>query len=66
MTSGRAAFTIAGEELDAPAGTLVAVTDSTVIRGAVAREPGTTVLVVGAPRGEPFALRNWERTRIDG
>jgi len=64
VTSGRAAFTIAGEELDAPAGTLVAVTDPSVIRGAVAREPGTTVLAVGAPRGEPFTLRNWERTRI--
>lgn len=64
VASGRAAFTVAGEEMDAPAGTLVAVTDPSVVRGAVAREPGTTVLVVGAPRGEPFALRNWERTRI--
>ena len=64
VTSGRAAFTIAGEEIDAPAGTLLAVTDPSIVRGAVAREPGTAVLVVGAPRGEPYALRNWERTRI--
>ncbi len=64
VTAGRAAFTIAGEEVDAPAGTLVAVTDPTIVRGAVAAEPGTTVLVVGAPRGEPYTLRNWEKTRI--
>ena len=64
VVAGRATFTVAGEEIDAPAGTLVAVTDPAIVRGAVAREPGTTVLVVGAPRGEPFALRNWERTRI--
>ncbi len=64
VSSGRATFTIAGEEIDAPAGTLVAVTDPLVVRGAVAREPGTTVLVVGAPRGDPYVLRNWERARI--
>ena len=66
VASGRATFTIAGEEIDAPAGTLVAVTDPAVVRGAIAREPGTAVLVVGAPRGEPYVLRNWERTRIGG
>ena len=66
VSSGRATFTVAGEEIDAPAGTLVAVTDPSVVRGAVAREPGTSVLVVGAPRGEPYVLRNWERSRIGG
>ena len=64
VSSGRATFTAAGEEIDAPAGTLVAVTDPTLVRGAVALEPGTAVLVVGAPRGKPYVLRNWERTRI--
>ena len=64
VANGRATFTIAGEEVDAPAGTLVAVTDPSIVRGAVAREPGTAVLVVGAPRGEAYVLRNWERTRI--
>jgi hypothetical protein len=64
VAAGRATFTVAGEEIDAPAGTLVAVTDPAIVRGAVAREPGTTVFVVGAPAGAPFAPRNWERTRI--
>ena len=66
VATGRATFTIAGEEFDAPAGTLVAVTDPSIVRGAIAEEPGTTVLVVGAPRGEPFATRNWELSRLDG
>ena len=45
---GRATFTLDGTELDAPAGTLVAVTDPTVHRRAVAAEPGTAVLALGA------------------
>ena len=66
VTAGRATFTIAGEVVDAPAGTLVAVTDPSIVRGAVAREPGTAVLAVGAPRGAPYVLRDWERVRIGG
>jgi len=45
---GRATFTLDGTELDAPAGTFVAVTDPTVHRRAVAAEPGTAVLALGA------------------
>jgi hypothetical protein len=44
---GRATFTLDGTELDAPAGTFVAVTDPTVHRRAVAAEPGTAVLALG-------------------
>ena len=60
VASGHATFTVGGEEVDAPAGTLVFVRDPAVRRGAVAREPGTTVLVVGAPRGEAFSVSPWE------
>ena len=60
VTSGHATFTIDGEELDAPVGTLVFVRDPGARRGAVAREAGTAVLVIGAPRGEPFAVSPWE------
>ena len=42
-----------GEELDAPAGTLVHCPAAT-LRGAVAVEPGTTVLGIGAKPGEVF------------
>ncbi len=45
---GRATFTLDGTELAAPAGTFVAVTDPTVHRRAVAAEPGTAVLALGA------------------
>ncbi len=47
VTSGHATFTVEGERIDAPAGTIVFVRDPTATRGAVAREPGTTVLSLG-------------------
>jgi quercetin dioxygenase-like cupin family protein len=46
---GRATFTLDGTELDAPAGTFVAVNDPGVHRRAVAAEPGTAVLALGGP-----------------
>jgi hypothetical protein len=45
---GRATFTLDGTELDAPAGTFVAVLDPSVHRRAVAAEAGTAVLALGA------------------
>jgi hypothetical protein len=57
--AGRAVFTVDGEEVDAPAGTMVFLDDVTVRRHAVAKEPGTTVLAIGGVPGrhEPSA---WE------
>src|SRR3954452_5617097 len=52
VVSGRARFTLDGEEVDAPAGTLVHLPDPAVRRTAVAVDPGTAVLAVGAKRGE--------------
>jgi tetratricopeptide (TPR) repeat protein len=57
---GRAAFTLDGEEIEAPAGTLVFVRDPAVKRHAVAREAGTTVLVVGGVPGHAFEPSPWE------
>ena len=57
---GHATFELDGEEVDAPAGTLVFVGDPTVRRGAVAREPGTAVLAVGGIPGEPYRVSPWE------
>jgi tetratricopeptide (TPR) repeat protein len=48
-----------GEDVDAPAGTLVFVRPGTV-RSAVAGAPQTTVLVIGAPPGEAYAASGWE------
>src|SRR5919204_1088353 len=60
VLEGRATFTVAGDEIDAPAGTLVFVRDPAAVRKAVARQPGTTVLAVGAPAGEPYFVADWE------
>jgi tetratricopeptide (TPR) repeat protein len=63
VTAGRATFTVGGEEADAPSGTIVFVRDPAVLRGAVAREAGTTVVTVGATPGKAFRPRGWEVNR---
>jgi tetratricopeptide (TPR) repeat protein len=60
VLAGHARFVVAGEELDAPAGTLVFVRDPATRRGATAVEPDTTVLVVGGTVGEAFQPSPWE------
>jgi quercetin dioxygenase-like cupin family protein len=57
---GRATFTLDGEDVDAPAGTLVHLPRPEVRRGAVAVEPGTTVLALGAPVGSAYTPSRWE------
>ena len=61
VVSGRAIFMLDGEENDAPAGTLVHCPPGTP-RDAVAAEPGTTVLGIGAKPGEVFKPSGWEWT----
>ncbi len=61
VVEGRARFTVDGEEVDAPAGTVVHVPVTTVRRGATA-DAGTTVLVIGGRRGEAFEVSSWERS----
>ena len=60
VVTGRARFTLDDHEVDAPAGTLVHLPDPEVRRSAVAVDPGTTVLALGAKRGEPFEPSPWE------
>jgi tetratricopeptide (TPR) repeat protein len=57
---GRATFTLDGETLDAPAGTIVHLSDPAVTRKAVAAEEGTLVLAVGAAPGVPYEPSPWE------
>jgi mannose-6-phosphate isomerase-like protein (cupin superfamily) len=59
VISGHATFTVNGEEVDAPAGTLVYLDDVTERRHAVAREPGTTVLAIGGVPGT-HEVSAWE------
>jgi hypothetical protein len=61
VLTGHATFTVAEEEIDAPAGTFVFV-EPTVMREAVAREAGTTVIVIGGVPGAampPSAFEHW-------
>jgi hypothetical protein len=60
VISGRATFTLDGDEVDAPAGTLVHLPDPTVRRKAVAAEPDTTVFAMGARPGVAFEPSGWE------
>jgi quercetin dioxygenase-like cupin family protein len=59
VVSGHATFTVDGEEVDAPAGTLVYLDDVVQKRHAVAKEAGTTVLAVGGVPGTHEASA-WE------
>ncbi len=60
VVSGRAAFTVDGEEIDAPAGTFVFVPDRESRREAVAVEPGTSAFVVGGKAGAAGPVSPWE------
>lgn len=61
--SGHATFTVAGESIQAPAGTFVFLRDPAVVRSAVAREPGTVILAMGAQPGVAFQVSAWEQRR---
>jgi tetratricopeptide (TPR) repeat protein len=60
VLAGRATFTLDGETLDAPAGTVVFVRDPAVRRHARAEEPETAVLAVGGPRDAAYEPSPWE------
>ena len=62
VMSGRALFTIDGEEIDAPAGTLVFVRDPAALRGARAAEDDTSLLVVGGRPGVAYSVSPWEQS----
>ena len=60
VTRGYARFTIGGDELEAPAGTVVFVGDPALRRRAIACVRGTTVVAVGDKPGS-FEPSEWER-----
>lgn len=60
VLQGRARFELDGQEVDAPAGTVVHVSDPAVRRLARSEEEGTIVLAVGAAPGEAFVPSAWE------
>jgi hypothetical protein len=64
VANGHATFTVAGETIEAPAGTFVYVRDPALVRGATAREPGTTLLAVGGEAGKAYEVSPWERKYV--
>jgi len=56
VVQGRATFTVDGDEIDAPQGTVVFVRNPATKRKAVAETDGTIVLAVGGRRGEAYRL----------
>lgn len=66
IVSGHATYRVGGEEIDAPAGTFLYVPDPAVVRGVVAVEPGTTMLVVGAEPGCAFTPSEWDTEPLPG
>jgi tetratricopeptide (TPR) repeat protein len=60
VVTGRATFTVDGEEIDAAVGTCVFLDDPKERRAARALEDGTTVLAIGGERGAAFKVSPWE------
>jgi Tetratricopeptide repeat len=60
VVRGHATFTVQGEELDAPAGTVIYLDDPSLRRSAVAAQDDTLVLAIGAPVGKPYEPSSWE------
>jgi tetratricopeptide (TPR) repeat protein len=58
VVSGRATFTIDGDMIDAPVGTLLHV-GAGENRVATAEDAGTIVVAIGASIGEPFVTAGW-------
>src|SRR5713101_1305913 len=60
VLSGKATFTVDGQDVEGTPGTVVFVRDPAAKRTAVADEAGTTVLAVGGAPGEGYRPRAWE------
>jgi mannose-6-phosphate isomerase-like protein (cupin superfamily) len=66
VLAGQAEFVLDGEPYDCPAGTCVAVRDPHVRRRAIAVEPGTAVLAIGATPGEAYEVSSWDAKWTSG
>lgn len=60
VLTGRAVFTVDGQQIDAPAGTIVFIPDIATVRSAVAAEADTTAIVVGGPAERPLPVSPFE------
>jgi hypothetical protein len=60
VVRGHVTFHLNGEDVDAPAGTIVVLKDPAVKRAATAVDADTLVLAVGGKPGEAFSPSAWE------
>src|SRR3954449_56322 len=60
VVTGHARFIVDGEQIDAPAGTIVFVPDRASRREASATEDATTAVVIGGPQGAAGPVSPWE------
>lgn len=66
VLSGHATFTVAGDDVDAPAGTLLHVRDPKAERIGVAKADGTVVLSLGATVGTTYEPSGWDTNYLEG
>lgn len=67
VMSGHARFDIGGDEVDAPAGTLVFVKDAAAERAAFAKQDGTVVFSIGAAAdGAAYVPAGWDTSYLEG
>jgi hypothetical protein len=67
VMSGSGTFTVGGEDVEAPAGTLVYISDPSVERACVAKEAGTVVVSIGAAaEGQAFSPVGWDTGYLEG
>jgi hypothetical protein len=67
VATGHATFTVAGDEIDAPAGTCVWVEDPGATRAATAKTDGTLVLAIGAAApGQAYSPAGWDTQYLEG
>ena len=61
VLSGKALFTVNGEDFEASKGTLVFLPDPTARRTARALEASTVVIAIGGKPGAVYEVSNWEK-----
>jgi hypothetical protein len=60
VLDGKARFELDGKEVEAKAGSLLFIADPAVKRTAFALEPNTSVLAIGAAKGQVFTPSSWD------
>ena len=66
VATGKATFSVGGEEFEAPAGTFVYIEDPATKRGAQALVDDTVVVAMGSLRGKPYEVLGWDTQYLEG